>query len=339
MSKNIKKRNVQSDLIDEQQVNAVKSPAKTKSPPGGPITPPRRLLQQVSVKSFLFFIAGVLANGFFLLLLFGLPPTPEWLELEPSSAISKNTPNGSRHKLAIVVPFRDRFDELKQFVPHMFTFLQLSSLDFKIYIINQVDDFRFNRASLINVGFLASMSECDYMAMHDVDLLPLDQTKLSYAYPSHNGPYHVSAPGLHPEYNYTKFIGGILIVRREDFLATNGMSTRYWGWGKEDDEFYLRLQEANLTVQRPNVSAFGAREHAFWHNHDANRRVRDRRRFLKQKKESLQRDTTGLSNIQYRVVSIEEIHIETYPCTIVDVMLFCDKSDTHWCNYEYQFYD
>jgi hypothetical protein len=137
----------------------------------------------------------------------------------------------NKHKLAIVVPFRDRFDELLLFVPHISKYLMAKSIDFKIYIINQVDRYRFNRASLINVGFLVSANECDYMAMHDIDLLPLND-QLDYGYPLSNTPYHVSAPGLHPEYNYNTFIGGILIVTKDNFLKTNGMSNRYWGWGK-----------------------------------------------------------------------------------------------------------
>jgi xylosylprotein 4-beta-galactosyltransferase len=35
--------------------------------------------------------------------------------------------------------------------------------------------FRFNRASLINVGFLESRTDCDYIAMHDVDLVPVTE--------------------------------------------------------------------------------------------------------------------------------------------------------------------
>lgn len=38
---------------------------------------------------------------------------------------------------------------------------------------------------------------------------------------------------------------------REDFEAVNGMSNKYWGWGLEDDEFYVRLKEASINVSRP----------------------------------------------------------------------------------------
>lgn len=29
------------------------------------------------------------------------------------------------------------------------------------------------------------------------------------------------------------------------------MSNKYWGWGLEDDEFYVRLKEKGLNITRP----------------------------------------------------------------------------------------
>lgn len=38
-------------------------------------------------------------------------------------------------------------------------------------------------------------------------------------------------------------------------MQVNGMSNKYWGWGLEDDEFYVRLKEAGLSITRPqNIS-------------------------------------------------------------------------------------
>ena len=275
------------------------------------------------------------------------------LETKTENIVSK------RHKLAVVVPFRDRFDELLSFVPHISKFLENKSIDFNIYIINQRDKYRFNRAALVNVGFLSSMKECDYMVMHDVDLLPLNN-QLDYSYPQ-NGLYHVSTSGLHPEYDYKTFIGGILIVNKKDFLRTNGMSNRYWGkvlmdllesklellrfnilkflgWGKEDDEFYLRLKNANLNINRPNVTSFkSSKKFTFFHNHEPDKRPRDKKKFAKQRKESLKNDNSGLNNLQYKIMMIRDLIISNYPFQVVDVELICDKLDTHWCNMDYQF--
>lgn len=117
----------------------------------------------------------------------------------------------TKHRLAVLVPYRERFEELLQFIPFMNQFLNEQSLDFKIFILNQVDSYRFNRASLLNAGFSQIKQEYDYIAMHDVDLLPLN-SNLSYAYPKL--PVHLAAPELHPRYHYTKFIGGIFLINR-----------------------------------------------------------------------------------------------------------------------------
>ena len=99
-------------------------------------------------------------------------------------------PTGT-HFLCILIPIRDRFEELNEMVPAISQFLNLQSIAHAIFVINQVDNYRFNRASLINVGFLKSETvlkshgspDCDYVALHDVDLMPLNPD-LSYSYPS-----------------------------------------------------------------------------------------------------------------------------------------------------------
>ena len=82
-------------------------------------------------------------------------------------------------------------------------------MNYSIYIC------RFNRAMLLNVGFARSRTTCDYVVMHDVDLLPLNDD-LKYSYPD-DGPVHISSPQLHPLYHYEKFVGGILMINNKHF--------------------------------------------------------------------------------------------------------------------------
>ena len=119
------------------------------------------------------------------------------------------------HQLAVLVPFRDRYEELLQFAPHMHKFLNRQKVRHQIWVINQQDEYRFNRASLLNIGHLLTRASCDYLVMHDVDLLP-DNDQLSYSYPE-KGPFHVSSPELHPLYHYKTYIGGIFIMTKEQF--------------------------------------------------------------------------------------------------------------------------
>ena len=46
------------------------------------------------------------------------------------------------HQLGIVVPYRDRFEELLEFAPHMHNFLNAKKVRHKIFIVNQVDKHR-----------------------------------------------------------------------------------------------------------------------------------------------------------------------------------------------------
>ena len=46
------------------------------------------------------------------------------------------------HQLGVVVPYRDRFEELLEFVPHMHSYLNAKKVKHKIFIVNQVDKHR-----------------------------------------------------------------------------------------------------------------------------------------------------------------------------------------------------
>ncbi|XP_064135296.1 beta-1,4-galactosyltransferase 7 isoform X2 [Loxodonta africana] len=124
-------------------------------------------------------------------------------------------PSWGPHRLAVLVPFRERFEELLVFVPHLHRFLSRKKIQHHIYVLNQVDHFRFNRAALINVGFLESSNSTDYIAMHDVDLLPLNE-ELDYGFPE-AGPFHVASPELHPLYHYKTYVGGILLLSKQHY--------------------------------------------------------------------------------------------------------------------------
>lgn len=243
--------------------------------------------------------------------------------------VNSDSAGDVHHKMALLVPFRDRLEELLEFAPYMFKFLNKQGISHRIYVLNQVDDFRFNRASLINVGFLESRSDCDYIAMHDVDLLPLNPD-LSYGFPE-AGPFHVSSPEFHPKYNYTKFVGGVLLMNRDNFIQVNGMSNRYWGWGREDDELYVRLLKASIKIRRPIGITTGKKD-TFHHIHDAKKRVRDNKRYFNQTKKTSRMDReTGVGNVRYSVDSRTNIMIEGAPVTFINVRLKCDLEKTPWC--------
>ena len=42
------------------------------------------------------------------------------------------------------------------------------------------------------------------------------------------------------------YVGGILSLSREQFIKTNGFPNNFYGWGGEDDEFAMRLRDADI---------------------------------------------------------------------------------------------
>ena len=57
----------------------------------------------------------------------------------------------SPHQLAVVVPFRNRFEELLEFAPHIHQFLNKQGTKHEIWVVNQVDSHRFVLNSPDNV--------------------------------------------------------------------------------------------------------------------------------------------------------------------------------------------
>ncbi|KAL3071396.1 hypothetical protein niasHS_016680 [Heterodera schachtii] len=214
-----------------------------------------------------------------------------------------------QHQLCVTIPYRDRWTELQQMLPLLHKFLATTQAIVpppRYIVVNQSEEdaLRFNRAALINIGALeAERVGCDYMAIHDVDIVPLNPN-LSYHYPEDGHIMHVAAGQYHPiqRYDYKNFIGSVLVITLADFKKVNGMSNEFWGWGLEDDDFYLRLKAAGMAnkIQRPsNLST--NRSNTFLHLHTRSRR-RDFSVDEYKKKRRRKRNTlSGLRTLNYKL--------------------------------------
>jgi hypothetical protein len=173
-------------------------------------------------------------------------------------------------RLAIVVPFRvsnhaatlsqgeGRAAQLTQFVEHMSRFL--AGVDHRIFVIEQSDDgLPFNKGYLMNVGFNLAAPDFDYFAFHDVDQLPTNPLN-TYAYP--DSPIHlcVTTDG---RTQYRSMVGGVLLINKNDFVACNGWSNRYLGWGQEDDDMANRLRHTVGFARAPaDIGTYTSIRHA-----------------------------------------------------------------------------
>ena len=154
------------------------------------------------------------------------------------------------HKLGIIVPYRDREQQLKRFLSHMKDYIK--DIDYEIFIIEQSDDKPFNRGKLLNAGYKYALDKgCDYFVFHDVDMLPED---VDYSYS--DKPLHLATHLQEHDYETTFFdyFGGVTMFTKEDFKTINGFSNDYWGWGFEDDDLLIRCIESDLEI---DTESFG----------------------------------------------------------------------------------
>ncbi|XP_046545624.1 beta-N-acetyl-D-glucosaminide beta-1,4-N-acetylglucosaminyl-transferase-like [Haliotis rubra] len=153
------------------------------------------------------------------------------------------TPQGcaGRDKTAIIIPFRDRHQNLTVLINNLIPILKYRNKDFTIFVIEQDLDTTFNKAILMNAGFMEAMKQ-DYFTcfiFHDVDYIPETQN-VPYECLL-NRSYHLAAAVS--AFNYTdrlKFAGGVMTMAPHLFQAINGYSNLYFGWGFEDNDMYRR---------------------------------------------------------------------------------------------------
>jgi hypothetical protein len=82
----------------------------------------------------------------------------------------------ANQRLAVVICYRQREQQLKLFLNNIHPFLKRQQLDYTIIVINQHGNETFNRGALFNVGYIEAMKLYRFTCFifHDVDLLPED---------------------------------------------------------------------------------------------------------------------------------------------------------------------
>ncbi|CAF1071402.1 unnamed protein product [Adineta steineri] len=158
----------------------------------------------------------------------------------------------ARHRVAIIIPYRDRFEHLVTLLYYLHPILQRQELDYKIFVSEQVGNGTYNKAVLMNAAFIYASSEYDFQCFvfHDVDLIPEDDRNM-YSCPLFPRHMSVAVDEMNYKLTYEELIGGVLNIRSDHFLTVNGYSNLYWGWGAEDDDLYYRLKEVSLKIIRP----------------------------------------------------------------------------------------
>jgi len=148
-------------------------------------------------------------------------------------------------KLGIVVPYRNRPNQLSQFKQHLKNFILQP---YQLIVVEQTDNKEFNRGKLLNIGFLkAEELGCDYVVFHDVDMLPLSADYSYSDYPVHL----ISDLELPPDTKrdlFDNYFGGVTLFPANIYRQINGYSNNYFGWGFEDDDVFLRCIENGINI-------------------------------------------------------------------------------------------
>ncbi|XP_032666740.1 beta-1,4-N-acetylgalactosaminyltransferase bre-4 [Odontomachus brunneus] len=241
-----------------------------------------------------------------------LPP-PSLSEMEKSFAEVKAGGTGrpadcvARHRVAIIIPFRDRLQHLQALLYNLHPILLRQQIDYQIFVIEQEGSGPFNRAMLMNVGYVEALKEktFDCFIFHDVDLLPEDDRNL-YTCPEQ--PRHMSVAVDKFKYRlpYADLFGGVSAMSREHFQLVNGFSNVFWGWGGEDDDMANRIKAHGLHISRypANVARYKMLLHK---KEKANPK---RYEFLKTGKKRF--STDGLANLQYELIDKRKPKLYTW---------------------------
>ncbi|XP_039976131.1 beta-1,4-galactosyltransferase 1 [Xiphias gladius] len=212
-------------------------------------------------------------------------------------------------KVAIIIPFRKREEHLRYWLYYLHPILQRQQLDYGVYVINQEGDEVFNRAKLLNVGYVEALKEYDYecFVFSDVDLIPMDDRN---TYKCFSQPRHLSVSmdkfGFRLPYN--QYFGGVSSLSKEQYLKINGFPNNYWGWGGEDDDIYNRLASKGMYISRPSSEVGKCRmiRHERDKQNDPNPQRFDR---IAHTRETMYKD--GISSLSYKVVKKDKFDLFT----------------------------
>uniref|UniRef100_H2ZBS9 Beta-1,4-galactosyltransferase n=1 Tax=Ciona savignyi TaxID=51511 RepID=H2ZBS9_CIOSA len=215
----------------------------------------------------------------------------------------------ARHKVAIIVPHRNRERHLRQFLRAIHPMMERQQADYGVFVIHQTGTGTFNKAKLLNIGYTEALKEDNYdcFIFHDVDLLAEDDRNL---YRCADVPRHLSVGIDKWDYQlpYDALFGGVIAMTKEQFNRVNGYSNEYWGWGAEDDDMYVRILHSCLGLERAQYDV--AKYRMAYHPSDKSNRVNPYRyTLLVGAAERQRRD--GLNNLHYSVVDNKRMPLYT----------------------------
>ncbi|XP_053683920.1 beta-1,4-N-acetylgalactosaminyltransferase bre-4 [Sabethes cyaneus] len=205
----------------------------------------------------------------------------------------------ARDRVAIIVPYRDRDQHLPVFLKNIHPFLMKQQVEYGVYIVEQSAGTSFNRASLMNIGFVEAMKQknWDCMVFHDVDLLPMDDRNL-YTCPDQPRHMSVAVDTFGFKLPYNTIFGGVSAMTVKQFRTVNGFSNAFWGWGGEDDDMSNRLKHVGFHIARYpiNIARYTMLSHK--------KEKANPKRYEKLVTGAKRFDSDGLNSLHYQLINL-----------------------------------
>lgn len=243
-------------------------------------------------------------------------------EVLNESALQLVTPGGGfeprnctpRDYVAIIVPYRNRSEQLMILLNYLHNFLQLQSIKYDIYVIEPVLPIIFNRGILCNIGFkeaIARKGNYTCIIIHDVDQLPLNLEN-HYICDANNA-RHLASESSKNSYKlpYYHYIGGVVAVSRKLYEDLNGFSNVFFGWGGEDDDLSMRIQVVKKTATLLRPPAGVGRYISLPHDRDKLNPVNPIK-FQLYKTSKTRFKHEGLNTLKYKVLATKEEALYTW---------------------------
>lgn len=216
----------------------------------------------------------------------------------------------SKHKVAIIIPFRNRHEHLGYWLYYLHPILIRQQLDYGVFVINQDGEGIFNRAKLMNVGYMEALKVYNYecFVFSDVDLVPLNDRNL---YRCFDKPRHlaVAMDKFNFRLPYNNYYGGVSALSKDQYIKINGFSNTFWGWGGEDDDIYNRIVFRGMSISRPDMMT--GKYKMIRHRRDLHNEPNPRNPG-KLSQTRMKMNSDGMNSLKYTVKKIEKDILYTF---------------------------
>ena len=92
-------------------------------------------------------------------------------------------------KLGLIIPYRDREEQLEIFIDIITKHLQNKNIDYYIIVVEQKNNNLWNKSKILNIGAKFIYNDIDYLCFHDIDLIPEEKT--SYLLNNNDISHHI----------------------------------------------------------------------------------------------------------------------------------------------------